>query len=76
MDLKAWIDSLCDDDPVAAAAELLGEKHRTVKSWRYFERVPSYASAKNIVLKSNLSVDFNGIYGPFLRKETEGHARV
>lgn len=76
VDLRAWIDSLPGDDPVTAAAEVLGEKRRTVRSWIYCERAPSFPSAKNIVLKSNLAVDFNGIYTPFMRAEDAANARV
>lgn len=71
MDLKSWIDSLPGDDPVVTAADLLGEKCRTVRSWIRGERAPSFASAKNIILKSNLCVDFNGIYTPLMVRDQE-----
>jgi hypothetical protein len=75
VELNPWIDSLSTSDGPAAAAELLGEKRRTVDSWRRFERVPSFRSALNIVKKSGGRVDFNGIYNPFWRALEEGRAK-
>jgi hypothetical protein len=76
VDLNDWITSRPGDDPVSVAAELLGETPRTVRSWIYGERRPSYRAAKNIVLKSNLAVDFNGIYAPFMRRDEVDRGRV
>lgn len=75
VELNPWIDSLSTSDAPAAAAELLGEKRRTVDSWRRFERVPSFKAALNIVKKSGGRVDFNGIYNPFWRALEEGNAK-
>lgn len=76
MELNAWIDSLSSATPSKVAAELLGEKRRTVDSWRRFENTPSFAAALNIIKKSGGRVDFNGIYNPFVRALEEGTARV
>lgn len=75
MELNAWIDSLSAVSPSKVAAELLGEKRRTVDSWRRFETPPSFAAALNIVKKSGGRVDFNGIYNPFWRALEEGRAK-
>ncbi|MNR57565.1 hypothetical protein D3C85_1783740 [compost metagenome] len=61
---------------MTAAAELLGEKRRTVRSWLYCERAPSFSAALNIVLKSQRAVDFNGVYGPLMRRVSADHAGV
>lgn len=75
MELNAWIDQLSAQSPSKMAAELLGEKQRTVDSWRRFENPPSFAAALNIVKKSGGQVDFNGIYNPFWRALEEGRAK-
>jgi hypothetical protein len=80
VELNAWIDSLSPPAaPVAAvtqaAAERLGEKPRTVDSWRRFENPPSFRAALNIVRISGGVVDFNGIYNPFWRAIEEGRAK-
>ncbi|MBK3511291.1 hypothetical protein [Pseudomonas sp. MF6747] len=75
MEFTPWIESLADNDALSVAAELLGEKRRTVASWVRFERVPSFKAAMNIYEKSGGRVDFNGIYMPFLKAVVEGHAR-
>lgn len=75
MELNAWIDSLSPKMASKVAAELLGEKRRTVDSWRRFEYPPSFAAALNIIIKSDGRVDFNGIYNPFWRALDEGRAK-
>ncbi|SER26150.1 hypothetical protein SAMN04244573_03236 [Azotobacter beijerinckii] len=75
MDLNPWIDSLSKTDPLSQAAELLGEKRRTVYSWVRFERAPSFKAAMNIVKVSGGLVDFNGIYYPFVREVEAGNAK-
>lgn len=75
VELNPWIASLSISDGPAAAAELLGEKRRTVDSWRRFEHPPSFKAALNIVKKSGGVVDFNGIYNPFWRALEEGRAK-
>lgn len=75
MELSPWIQSLAKTDAVSVAAELLEEKPRTIVSWLRYERVPSFKAAKNIYEKSGGSVDFNGIYMPFLKAVKEGYAR-
>ena len=75
VELNPWIESLARIDPVAVAVEVLGEKRRTIDSWRRFERVPSFRAALNIVKKSGGRVDFNGIYNPFWRAAEEGNAK-
>lgn len=65
MELPEWINSKGGDE---AVAKLLGEKERTVKSWRHLERAPSLKSACNIVKISGRVVDFNGIFAPLCRK--------
>lgn len=75
MELNAWIDSLSSVSPSKVAAELLGEKRRTVDSWRRFECPPSFAAALNIVMKSGGRVDFNGIYNPFAQAVKDGTAK-
>lgn len=76
MDLQAWIESLSDGEPLAAAAAKLGEKPRTVYSWLRYERAPSIRAAINIVRIADGAVDFNGIYAPFMRAREADHARV
>lgn len=75
MELNAWIDSLSTTSASKVAAELLGEKRRTVDSWRRFENAPSFRAALNICKKSGGRVDFNGIYNPFWRALEEGRAK-
>lgn len=75
MELAPWIYSLAQSDAVSVAAELLGEKPRTVASWLRYERVPSFKAALNIYEKSGGRVDFNGIYMPFVKAVKEGYAR-
>lgn len=58
-----------------AAADRLGEKRRTVDSWRRFENAPSFKSALNIVRVSGGVVDFNGIYNPFVAAINEGRTK-
>ncbi|MNM21438.1 hypothetical protein D3C76_1633360 [compost metagenome] len=65
MELNEWIDSVGGH---AKAAELLGEKPRTVYSWYRLERAPSFLAAVRIYTSSGRKVDFNGIYMPLLRK--------
>lgn len=78
MELKAWIEQLPVEEgtpPTAKAAELLGEKKRTVESWLRFEAVPSFGAALNITRKTDGAVDFNGIYSPFVVALLQGRAR-
>jgi hypothetical protein len=73
VELNDWINSLA---PVAAskvAADLLGEKRRTVDSWRRFENPPGFRSALNIVRRSHGLVDFNGVYAPYVRALETAH---
>lgn len=75
MDLNDWISSLA---PIAAsqvAADLLGEKRRTVDSWRRFENPPVFRAAHKITRVSQGLVDFNGIYGPYARALEAGHVQ-
>lgn len=81
MELNAWIDSLLPPDASVAArstvaAERLGEKRRTVDSWRRFENPPSFKSALNIIRVSGGVVDFNGIYNPFVVALMEGRSKL
>lgn len=75
MELSPWIQSLAKTDAISVAAKLLEEKPRTVVSWLRYERVPSFKAAMNIYEKSGGTVDFNGIYMPFLKAVKEGYAR-
>lgn len=75
MELNAWIDSLSALSASQIAADRLGEKRRTVDSWRRFENPPSFRAALNIVIVSGGVVDFNGIYNPFWRALAEGRAK-
>jgi len=75
VELNDWINSLA---PVAAskvAADLLGEKRRTVDSWRRCENPPGFRSALNIVRRSHGLVDFNGVYAPYVRALEAGHVQ-
>lgn len=67
MDLNDWIDSLAPRGASQTAAELLGEKRRTVDSWRLFQSPPAFRAAHKIVQRSQGLVDFNGIYAPYAR---------
>lgn len=64
MELNDWIDKKGGLD---AAAVLLGENPRTVRSWYRFDRVPLIENALNIVVRTKGEVDYNGIYGPIAR---------
>lgn len=75
MELNAWINSLSPLSASQVAADRLGEKRRTVDSWRRFENPPSFRAALNIVIVSGGVVDFNGIYNPFWRALVEGRAK-
>jgi len=75
VELKEWIASLAPTAASKVAAELLGEKRRTVDSWRRFENPPSFRSALNIVHVSGGLVDFNGIYDPYVRALEAGHGK-
>lgn len=75
MELNAWIDSLSPLSASKVAADRLGEKRRTVDSWRRFENPPSFRAALNIVIVSGGVVDFNGIYNPFWLALVEGRAK-
>ena len=80
VELLPWVSGLAPSDAtdavrVAVAAELLGEKPRTVASWLRYQRVPSFKAAMNIYKKSGGRVDFNGIYMPFVRAVVGGYAR-
>lgn len=75
MELNNWIDSLSPISASQNAAERLGEKRRTVDSWRRFENPPSFRAALKIVVVSGGLVDFNGIYRPFWRALAEGKAK-
>lgn len=50
---------------VNKAAEILGEKPRTVRSWFYAEKPPRFEAAAKIV--SLTPLDFNALYNPFLK---------
>lgn len=75
VELNDWIDSLSPSSASKVAAELLGEKRRTVDSWRRFENPPGFRAALNICKVSHGRVDFNGIYNPFWRAIEEGRAK-
>lgn len=85
MELNKWIESIGGAESagklspagMSIVANLLGEKPRTVLSWYRQERIPSFTSAVNIVLKSGAAVDWSGIYAPFaikLLKAGDTHA--
>lgn len=76
MELNDWIDSLSPTKASKVAAELLGEKRRTVDSWRRFENPPSFRAALNIIRVSKGLVDFNGIYVPYVRALEAGIAKL
>ena len=59
MTLKQYIESLGDK----VAAKKLGEKERTVRSWRYGERFPMRNKAVSIVKKTGGMVSLAEIYG-------------
>lgn len=73
MELNKWIENIGGVEPagklspagIQAVASLLGEKPRTVLSWYRQERIPSFKSGANIIIKSRKAVDWNGIYSPF-----------
>jgi hypothetical protein len=75
VELNAWIDSLSPQSASKIAADRLGEKRRTVDSWRRFESPPSFRAALNIIVVSGGVVDFNGIYNPFWRALENGTAK-
>lgn len=76
MYLNDWIDSLAPLAASKVAASRLGEKRRTVDSWRRFENRPSFRAALKIVQASEGLVDFNGIYMPFKVALEAGHAQL
>ncbi|MGQ7245481.1 hypothetical protein [Salinicola sp. CPA57] len=61
MTFNDWVDEVGGIKP---AATLLGEKHRSVRSWYHAERAPRQRSARNIIEKSGYRVDWSGIYQP------------
>ncbi|KAA0015482.1 hypothetical protein F0A16_20555 [Salinicola corii] len=61
MTFNDWVD---DVGGIKPAADLLGEKPRSVRSWYHAERAPRQRSAKNIIEKSGYRVDWSGIYQP------------
>lgn len=63
VDFSDWVD---DVGGLAAAAELLGENYRTVRSWYYLNRAPSARAAGRITRVAAGRVDYNGIYKPFV----------
>lgn len=75
MELNAWINSLSPLGASQVAADLLGEKRRTVDSWRRFESPPGFRAALNIIIVSRGAVDFNGIYNPFWAALKAGKAK-
>lgn len=75
MELNDWIDSLAPTAASQVAADLLGEKRRTVDSWRRFENPPGFHSALNIVRRSKGLVDFNGIFDPHVRALEAGRGQ-
>lgn len=75
MELNDWINSLAPTKASLVAAERLGEKRRTVDSWRRLENPPAFRSALNIVRLSHGLVDFNGIYGPYVRAQEAGRGK-
>ena len=59
MDLPTFIRTIGVDN----AAQLFGEKPRTVEAWMYGERTPRPETGRKIVEKTNGRVTFAGIYG-------------
>lgn len=80
MELNSWIENVGGAAPagrvgrarIRLVAGLLGEKPRTVSSWYRKERIPGFAAAMNIMVKTRGLVDWNGIYAPFARKLIDG----
>lgn len=62
MDFTEWVDEV---GGLTAAAALLEEKYRTVRSWYYLSRAPSARAAGRICRVSGGRVTYNGIYTPF-----------
>jgi len=63
VEFKEWVNKVGGVDRAALA---LGVKPRTVASWLYDLRAPSFTAAMNIVIKTHGLVDYNGIYRPIL----------
>jgi hypothetical protein len=75
VELNDWINSLAPTAASQVAADLLGEKRRTVDSWRRFENPPVFRAAHKITRVSQGLVDFNGIYAPYARALEAGHVQ-
>ena len=79
MELNPWIESVTGVEPprkaslatIRAAADVLGEKPRTVYAWYRRDRIPSFGAALNSTIKSKGAVDWNGIFIPFARLAIE-----
>jgi hypothetical protein len=67
MDFKDWVKGV---GGVNNAAQILGEKPRTVRSWFYSEKPPRFEAAVKIVSRTPL--DFNALYNPFMTMKTTG----
>lgn len=65
MKFNDWV---TEQGGVRAAAEKLGEKPHTVRSWFYAERAPQLQAAINIIQKSDFRIDFNDLYGPIAER--------
>jgi len=66
VEFTEWVDEVGGVD---AAAELLGQKYRTVRSWYYLSRAPSARAAGQICVVSGGRVNYNGIYTPFVEAQ-------
>lgn len=73
MNIFEWIDSV---GGVVEAAKILDESPRTLNSWKYGEKTPSPAAAKNVVEKTKRVVDFNSIYGPVFAVQANKAAKA
>lgn len=75
MDFRDWVNAQVGASQAARisrAAEILGVPDRTVSAWYYLQKAPHPKTAGVIILRTGNTVDYNGIYGPYVSRLTAG----
>lgn len=63
VNFSEWVD---DVGGVNKAADILGEKYSTVRSWYCLSRAPCARAAGRIIRITAGRLDYNGIYSPYV----------
>lgn len=71
--LSEWIKSLGGP---AKAAELTGEKVRTVQSWTQGEKIPRPQTVHRIIQLSKGRLDFNSVYADLFARQAVKQAKA